>query len=235
MIKKSFNKLLNKYVSDEELKPYYFKISISILTFIISLVLFVGLYFLLYLNLLGEFDQQVSNFFITVRTPLITKLMHIISKSSDVFGYLFLVVLMSMILFLKKDSKLALQGTLILILAAGLNILLKGAIARPRPFENPLAYASFYSFPSGHAMSAIVFYGFLIHIIFSLDIKPVLKYLFTLIFIFISFVIGLSRIYLGVHYASDILGGYFAGLIWLMLCLIIINSLKIRSISATKA
>ncbi|WP_169303344.1 phosphatase PAP2 family protein [Pedobacter cryophilus] len=160
--------------------------------------------------------------------------MKFISEAGDALGYLFIVFLTTMILFFKKVWKLALQGVLILILASGLNILLKGFVARPRPFEDSLVYASFYSFPSGHAMSAMVFYGFLIHIVFSLEIKPFLKYLFTLIFVFISFIIGLSRIYLGVHYASDILGGYFAGLIWLMFCLMVIYSLKIRTINTNK-
>ena len=234
MIKKSFDKLLDKYVSDEELKPYYYKISISLLTFFVSLLSFISLYLLLYFNFLNEFDEQVSSAFVPLRSPFGTKIMKFVSEVGDTFGYLFIIILTSMILFFKKVWKLAIQGILILIIASGLNILLKGLVARPRPFDDPLVYASFYSFPSGHAMSAMVFYGFLIHIVFSLEIKSWLKYVFTLIFVCFSFVIGLSRIYLGVHYASDILGGYFAGLIWLMFCLTIIYSLKIRALNTNK-
>ena len=235
MIRKNFDKLLDNYVSDKNLLPYYFNISICLFTFLISLVSFISLYFLLYFNSLNGFDEQVAKVFVSLRSPLGTKIMSFISKGGDAIGYVIIIALMSLILLFKKNCKLIFQGILILIVASGLNTLLKGIVARPRPFEGQLIYASFYSFPSGHAMSAMVFYGFLIHVVFSLEIKPFLKYLFTSIFILISLVIGLSRIYLGVHYASDILGGYFAGLIWLMFCLIVIYYLKIRSLIAKNA
>lgn len=96
--------------------------------------------------------------------------------------------------------------------------LTKAFFQRPRPLGIPLVLASGYSFPSGHALITVVFFGLLFALLakklpFSLFQKRLLAF-FLSIFLFL---IGLSRIYLGVHYLSDVLFGWGMGVLWFFL------------------
>src|SRR6202035_2903479 len=109
-------------------------------------------------------------------------------------------------------------GMIVLAVVGGelLNPLLKLIFARQRPtFEDPLVALASYSFPSGHAAGSTVFYGLLAYLVarearsWGLRVLAVVAAAVTLL------LIGFSRVYLGVHYLSDVLGGYAAGLVWL--------------------
>ena len=100
-----------------------------------------------------------------------------------------------------------------------LNILLKNIVARPRPEVLPVISATGYSFPSGHAMVALCFYGisaYLLSRFFPTFFGRMFIFLLTGILVMM---IGISRIYLGVHYPSDVLAGYAAGATWLAFCI----------------
>jgi undecaprenyl-diphosphatase len=100
---------------------------------------------------------------------------------------------------------------------SGLNIALKHAFHRQRPaFENPLVTLTSYGFPSGHTMGATVFYGLAAFIIAGLA-KRWRPHTFGAALLVIG-AIGLSRIYLGAHYTSDVLGAFAAGAAWLACC-----------------
>jgi undecaprenyl-diphosphatase len=105
-----------------------------------------------------------------------------------------------------------------LLLAAGgaqlLNSLLKGEFqrVRPSPVLGMIPVQSF-SFPSGHAMEAAAFYGFLAYLGWRL-LQGGARAAYLAGLVFLVFAIGLSRLYLGVHYFTDVLAGYLAGFIW---------------------
>jgi undecaprenyl-diphosphatase len=94
--------------------------------------------------------------------------------------------------------------------------LLKGLFARPRPFfEHPLLIETSYSFPSGHAMESLVVYGMLAY--FAVLALKTWRARTAVVFgaALLVLLIGLSRMYLGVHYFSDVVAGYAAGGVWL--------------------
>ena len=100
--------------------------------------------------------------------------------------------------------------------SAVLNHLLKGLFERPRPyFEHPLLIETSYSFPSGHAMESFVVYGMLAYFVIltlrSWESRVAVVFGAALLVV----LIGFSRMYLGVHYLSDVLAGYAAGGVWL--------------------
>lgn len=98
--------------------------------------------------------------------------------------------------------------------AALISWLLKLLISRPRPsgeLVQILAGSWWTSFPSGHATCALVFCGFLFYLAPSLVKQPVVRGLLRSLLIILILLIGLSRIYLGVHWASDVVGGLFLG------------------------
>jgi len=101
----------------------------------------------------------------------------------------------------------------------GLNILLKQLFARARPqlWERTVD-VRFYSFPSGHAMMSMVIYGLLSYFLASRFPRWRVG-IFSLTLVLIA-AIGFSRLYLGVHWPTDIIAGYTAGLVWLISCIL---------------
>ena len=115
-----------------------------------------------------------------------------------------------------------------------LNVLLKDIFLRPRPdFVNAFYHETGYSFPSGHSMMSVLFYGMAAYLLANqLKTWKWRVWLGTSVFT-LSLLIGLSRLALGVHFLTDVLGGWGAGLTWLMTCVIIYELLVSRSKSAT--
>jgi undecaprenyl-diphosphatase len=108
--------------------------------------------------------------------------------------------------------------------ASMLNLLMKVLFARPRPvFENPLLVESFYSFPSGHSMNAIVTYGVLAYLLWLQVNHPIARSLIVFAATLAIVLIGISRMALGVHYFSDVIGGFAAGGLWLGVCIVTMN------------
>lgn len=102
-----------------------------------------------------------------------------------------------------------------LLLVLALNVLLKEIIHRPRPEGFRLISETGYSFPSGHSMIAMAFYGLLVWMVWTYEQDRFVKYLCTIGFSLCIGAVGLSRVYLGVHYASDVLAGFCVSLAWL--------------------
>lgn len=98
-----------------------------------------------------------------------------------------------------------------------LNQVLKFAIRRPRPDGFRLATASGFSFPSGHSIVAMAFFGLLIWFVWRYERDRRMRGALVAAFGFVIVMVGLSRVYLGVHYASDVLGGFCLSVVWLAL------------------
>ncbi len=102
-------------------------------------------------------------------------------------------------------------------LTVALNQALKFLIQRPRPEGFRLATASGFSFPSGHSMVAMAFFGLLAWFVWKYEKDRKQRKFLLIAFAFVIVMIGLSRIYLGVHYASDVIGGFCLSIVWLAL------------------
>jgi undecaprenyl-diphosphatase len=101
---------------------------------------------------------------------------------------------------------------------------------RPRPhFDDPLLSLSSYSFPSGHTMTATVVFGVVASYLFTTTTDWRRRALIICVAGFLILLVGFTRMYLGVHYLSDVLGAMAEGLAWLSLCLTVIYSLRRRN------
>lgn len=101
-----------------------------------------------------------------------------------------------------------------------LNYGLKSLFHRGRPeYSSEFMHHLSYSFPSGHAMDSLVVYGFLAFLILERTTAPVKRRLIVAGAAVLIVAIGFSRMYLGVHYLSDVVGGFLAGMVWLMVCI----------------
>jgi undecaprenyl-diphosphatase len=133
-----------------------------------------------------------------------------------------------------KDKKESSLISINLIINFLLNTGVKYIFQRPRPsITEFLINEHGYSFPSGHSMVAMAFYGYIVYMIYKHEKPSTKKYLKIVGLLFVIFMIGLSRIYLGVHYASDVLAGFMLSISYLMLFIIfspkILDLLNIRS------
>ena len=128
-------------------------------------------------------------------------------------------------LFVKKRSWFSIRIASVAISSLALMFLLKYLFKRKRPLY-PLQEAKGLSFPSGHAIMSVTFYGLLIYIISqTIKDKPLKLSLIISLIIFIQ-LIGFSRVYLRVHYASDVAVGYITGLLWLIISLDVLKKIE---------
>ena len=115
-----------------------------------------------------------------------------------------------------KNKKISFTILLNVVIATILNILLKNIIQRPRPDEFRIITESGYSFPSGHSMVSMAFYGFLIYLIHKYFKNKKLKIVLITFLSILIILIGISRIYLGVHYTSDVIAGFMISVCYLI-------------------
>ncbi len=159
-----------------------------------------------------------------LRNPNLTIFMLLITKFSDTITILlFTIILILFFLVTIKNKKIALLIPCNLILVVIINQLLKFLIQRQRPIGYRIIEMSGYSFPSGHAMVSMAFYGLLIYVIYRLVKNKNLKVSLIIINVLIIILIGISRVYLGVHYLSDVITGYSLSIIYLIILIKILN------------
>lgn len=165
-------------------------------------------------GLLGMFDDWIGSEVIEERESLLTVFFTAITRMGDGWFSAIVTLIISMVILLKLKNKwLALWYVLTISLGAGvLNQVLKFIFRRERPDSvEHLITQGGYSFPSGHAMGSMVVYGALIFLIVRLARRKLTYLVATVGFGALIVLIGVSRVYLGVHYPSDIIGGYSVG------------------------
>lgn len=172
-------------------------------------------------------DRDVATFLHERTTPWLTEAMLAISfLGSPAFLTIASAVVAIWLAWRRAWYRLI---TLMLVMPGGalLNLLLKYAFHRQRPFfENPLVTLSGYSFPSGHTMGSTLFYGLLAWFV-ALALRRWRWRVLVILGAFpVVILIGFSRIYLGAHYLSDVLGAMAAGVAWLALCITGVSTLR---------
>ncbi len=129
----------------------------------------------------------------------------------------------------RKDWKRSVEIGIIGIGGFLVNYVMKNSFSRPRP-ENPLIDKLHnFSFPSGHATSAFIFYGLLAYIIWKTEIPKAYRLLVAFLLISFALLIGFSRVYLRVHYPSDVMAGFCIGFAWLVFTIWMFERLKKRA------
>ena len=134
-----------------------------------------------------------------------------------------LILLSLVILLICKDKKMGLIIIINLLVSILLNIIFKGIIQRDRPLEDFLIIESGYSFPSGHSMVSMAYYGLIIYFIYKKIKDKRVRNVLMILIGFLILAIGFSRIYLGVHFASDVIGGFLISIIYLVCTIKLLN------------
>ncbi|OGH99814.1 MAG: hypothetical protein A2104_06270 [Candidatus Melainabacteria bacterium GWF2_32_7] len=180
-----------------------------------------------YDKIIVSFLNNIASSSSTVFAIFITRL------GAEYVSFLLIPIILGFLFF--KHIK---EALLVLISTGGgfcLNIIVKEIFDRARPVVGtPIVQVEGFSFPSGHAMIAICFYGVLIYLSFRYIKNKWLRRFSYIFFSTLILLIGLSRVYLGVHYPSDVLGGFSLGAFWLGICILIYRIFPLKLLDSSK-
>lgn len=182
-------------------------LSILIISFILLLVL-------VELEKTINIDTKFYNFIMKIKSDELTNIVKIITNLGDTF-IIITGIIICFLLFRKKVYPILITSNILGVVL--INQTLKHLIMRPRPDFLHLVEETGFSFPSGHSMAAFGFYGYFIYLINISNLNKKIKVILTSILSIIILLIGLSRVYLGVHYISDVVAGFIMSFIYLLL------------------
>lgn len=184
---------------------------------VLSLIGFSVMAMLISRNNIVSIDRAIIGFIQGLETPSLTAIMKFFTLIGSTKGIVVIAIIALLFLYivLKHRSELVLF-TIVIAGSPLLNGILKNFFHRARPDLHRLIEIGGYSFPSGHAMNAMTVYGIITFLLWRHIPNRLGRTILVIISSIFIFMIGTSRIYLGVHYPSDIIGGYFASCFWLV-------------------
>lgn len=213
----------------KNLKNINFKNKKTIILFV-SLILFIFLTYNIFNNKIAFIDSYIEGIILSIRNDKLTDVMTIITNISSAYA---LIVITVLLLILIKNKKIPILITFNLIFSFLTSQLIKIILKRDRPVNISLVNAMGFSYPSGHSMVSMAYFGFIAYLVYKYIDNTIVKVI-LIITLFVSiFAIGFSRIYLGVHYFSDVLGGFLLSISYLML-FININKFNLSEVKQWK-
>ena len=147
---------------------------------------------------------------------------------TELGGAIFLITLTILLVLCIKDKRIGISICANLAIITLLNQILKRILQRPRPTEFRIIEETGYSFPSGHSMVGMAFYGYLIYLSYKYIKNKYIKWGLTVLLGLLIGTIGISRIYLGVHYTSDVIGGFLISVSYLIIYIMAVNKLMMK-------
>ena len=187
---------------------------------VINIILFIILTILVFTKVTEPIDSAVESFILGIRHNHLTNIMRIftnISSSYSLIVITFLIILIAII----RNKRLPINTIVNLICSYLTSYIFKIILRRPRPTGEFLTNAGGFSYPSGHTMVSFAFFTFVAISAYEKINNKLIKVLIRIFTPILILIIGFSRIYLGVHYTTDIIGGYLLGTAYLMIFLTI--------------
>ena len=161
---------------------------------------------------LGGLDSEVSALVRSLRTPGLTRLAVAVTHIADTWSLVILVPIAAILLYFSGRRS---EAVFVIVVVAGgrlLGVLIQVLVHRSRPAGvNLVPLPPQHSFPSGHALAAILFFGALSFIVLGEVRRPWLRYGLIALFAVVSVAVGMSRVYLGVHWFGDVVGAWLFG------------------------
>jgi membrane-associated phospholipid phosphatase len=203
------------------------RLAVALIVFIGTLLLFVFLVHEVLWQKEEAVDHQVFSFFDTHIlsddvTPLMKGVTYLASSTFLQISYALLVVFY----LSRKELKRAVEISVLGLGGFLINYVMKLSFQRPRPADPLIEPLKNFSFPSGHATSAFIFYGLLAYLLWKTKMNQAAKLLLACVLLLLSILIGFSRVYLRLHYFSDVIAGFCIGFAWLMLAIYVFETLK---------
>ena len=203
--------------------------------FLITLIVFWSIADEIVLEHESNFDSSIFQKLSFLTSPLTTRLMLFFTFfGSNIFLLPAYILLILYYLLFRKNKKLSLDVAAIGITSTAVLFLTKDIFKRHRPLDPLIQHVTGFSFPSGHSFSAFTFFGLLVYILWQTAISKSLKLLISALFILFAACIAFSRVYLHVHYPSDVIAGFCLSMIWLNISILILSKINWKSKSGNK-
>lgn len=175
------------------------------------------------------FDTAIIDFFQRhVISDTLTPTVKTVTTFGGVAAVVAVTATLLVVSIIAKRARIGVSLAACVALAAGLNEIIKYWVRRPRPVDHRIIPETGYSFPSGHSMNNMAFYGFLIVLVFWFVQRKWLRWLIAAVLAAVVVAIGLSRIYLGVHYPSDVLAGWLFAIAYVDLYAAVVKRWVVR-------
>lgn len=210
------------------------RLILALALFMVTLFLFVAIADEIVINNKAGFDKNISDYMHSLVSPDLTRIMQGITFfGSSIFLFPAYIVLILFYIITKKN-RLALDITMIGLSSTGILFLFKDLYKRHRPLDPLISNVTGFSFPSGHSFSSFTFFGLLVYLVWMSEIKKTWKIIIAICFFAMAAIIAFSRVYLRVHFASDVIAGFCLSLVWLMISLWILHKVDRGLSSAQK-
>jgi undecaprenyl-diphosphatase len=184
--------------------------------FLLALALFAVVADEMVLENENQLDREVFVQLAQITHPSLTGTMVFITFfGSSYFLLPAYLLLIGYFLIFKKTRRLSLDVAAVGISSAIILFSLKAIFHRHRPLDPLVQNVNGFSFPSGHSFSSFTFFGLLIYILWNHDMNLVLRWILSILFVLFALAIAFSRVYLHVHFASDVIAGFCLCLVWL--------------------
>ena len=190
---------------------------------IICLIIFI----LLSILVLNKRDFIIDSFIYSIIEKTINKSTTDAIKVLTYLGSAYPFILIIILSLFVKNKKYCKYLSINLILISIINVIMKSLFSRPRPLDISLVEEVGYSFPSGHTLTSMAFYGLLIYFVTKSNLSKRLKIILNTILSLLILIVGLSRIYLGVHYFTDVIGGFLLAIIYLIIFISVLENKKV--------
>lgn len=197
---------------------------------ILSVIAFMALAHYIFYSDLTQIQQTIFNFMSHLRNTQLNTLMLALTKTANPLPIIIVTLIISVLLFLKHHKREAFFSLLTIITTAGTNSILKHVFVRERPSFDSLIHETGFSFPSGHSMISFALALLLSYLSFYFLSKRWLAFLVSLLCFSYAILVGFSRVYISVHYAGDVLGGWLAAtaVFSILLCFFNLIALPIK-------
>lgn len=211
-----------KFVSSfkSKLKGIPLKMVLVVAVFLSLLFVFIFITDEIVLEKENGFDLFVFDLLSAITNKANTKIMSGITfLGSRTFLWPAYTILCLYYLFYEGNKSVTINIITIALTSAGLLFFLKRIFERTRPLDPVIEQVSGFSYPSGHTFSSFTFFGLLIYATWQKEMSETVKWILSIIFFSAAFLVGVSRVYLHVHFASDVVAAFCLSMIWLILSL----------------
>ena len=205
-----------------EVKRISLKLAIVIGLFLITLFLFMMITDEVVLEHETGFDERVFKQLTGYTSPFLTRIMLIFTFfGSTYFQFPAYILLIAFYLFVKRETRISINIASIGLSSFILLFSLKAIFKRARPLDPLIQKVNHFSFPSGHSFSGFTFFGIIIYIIWQTRMKKSWKWILSITAFLFACMIALSRVYLHVHFITDVIAGFCLSVFWLSLSFLI--------------
>lgn len=169
-------------------------------------------------------DTSIYNF---ISNNIMTNGLHpYVKVITELGGVTVTIIITLLIVIFSKSYRWFIAGNV--VVTTLINQIVKHIVRRPRPSVLRLVEESGYSFPSGHSMVSVALYGIIVYTIYKNVKNKYVKWISIVLLSLLVLLIGFSRIYVGVHYFTDVIGGFTLGLVVLIIYIDIYDRIKVK-------